>query len=101
MVIVKDVIGGILLLLLYALAWAVALAFMVFLVIVLVVSRGRSDAVRGVFRHAVAAGAPPGAVHRAGRAGAPADTATAIRDLPSVDPGFDVTDRKSTPLNSS
>ena len=89
MVIVEDVIGGILGV--YALAWAVALAFMVFLVIVLIVSRGRSDAVRGVFRHAVAAGAPQGAVHRAGRAGAPADTATAIRDLQSVDPGFDVT----------
>jgi hypothetical protein len=84
MVIVKDVIGGILLV--YALAWAVALAFMVFLVIVLVVSRGRSDAVRGVFRHAVAAGAPHGAVHRAGRAGAPADTATAIRDLSQLIP---------------
>jgi hypothetical protein len=89
MVIVEDVIGGILGV--YALAWAVALAFMVFLVIVLIVSRGRSDAVRGVFRHAVAAGAPQGAVHRAGRTGSPADTATAVRDLQSVDPGFDVT----------
>jgi hypothetical protein len=89
MVIVEDVIGGILGV--YALAWAVALAFLVFLVIVLVVSRGRSDAVRGVFRHAVAAGAPQGTVHRAGRAGAPADMTTAIRDLQSVDPGFDLT----------
>lgn len=89
MVIVEDVIGGILVL--YALAWAVALAFIVFLALVLVVSRGRSDAVRNVFRGAVAAGAPHGAVHRAGRAGPPADTADAITGLQSVDPGFDVT----------
>jgi hypothetical protein len=89
MVIAKDVIFGILGL--YALAWAVALAFMVFLALVLVVSRGRSDAVRSAFRRAVAAGAPEGAVHRAGRAGSPADTAGAISGLQSVDPGFDVT----------
>jgi predicted lipid-binding transport protein (Tim44 family) len=89
MVIVKDVIGG--LLGIYVLAWAVALVFMVFLALVLVVSRGRSDAVRNAFRRAVAAGAPPGAVHAAGRAGSPAATVTAVRDLQSVDPGFDVT----------
>ena len=93
MVVVKDVIGGILGV--YILAWAVALAFIAFLGIVLIVSRGRSDAVRGVFRHAVAARAPQGAVHRAGRAGSAADmatdTAAAVRDLQSVDPGFDVT----------
>jgi predicted lipid-binding transport protein (Tim44 family) len=89
MVIAKDVIFGILGL--YALAWAVALAFMVFLALVLVVSRGRSDAVRDAFRRAVAAGSPEGAVHRAGRAGSPADTAGAISGLQSVDPGFDVT----------
>jgi hypothetical protein len=89
MVIAKDVIFGILGL--YALAWAVALAFMVFLALVLVVSRGRSDAVRGAFRRAVAAGAPEGVVHRTGRAGSPADTAGAISGLQSVDPGFDVT----------
>ena len=89
MVIVKDVIGGILGL--YVLAWVVALAFIVFLALVLVVSRGRSDAVRNVFRRAVAAGAPEGTVHGAGRAGSPADAATAVRDLKSVDPGFDLT----------
>jgi hypothetical protein len=89
MVIVKDVIGGILGV--YVLAWAVALAFMVFLALVLVVSRGRSDAVRNVFRRAVAVGAPHGAVHAAGRAGSPAATVTAVRELQSVDPGFDVT----------
>jgi hypothetical protein len=88
-VIAKDVIGAILGL--YVLAWAVALAFIVFLALVLVVSRGRSDAVRGAFRRAVAAGAPRGAVHRAGRAGSAADTASAISGLQSVDPGFDVT----------
>jgi len=88
MVIVKDVIGGILGV--YILAWVVALAFIVFLALVLVVSRGRSDAVRNVFRRAVAAGAPHGAVHTAGRAGSPIP-ATAIRDLQSIDPGFDVT----------
>ena len=89
MVIVEDVIGGILGI--YALAWAVALAFIVFLGLVLVVSRGRSDAGRDVFRRAVAAGAPRGAVRRAGRAGSPADTAIAISGLQSVDPSFDVT----------
>jgi hypothetical protein len=89
MVIVKDVIGGILGV--YILAWVVALAFIVFLALVLVVSRGRSDAVRNVFRRAVAAGAPQGAVRTAGRSGSSADLAAAIRDLQSVDPGFDVT----------
>jgi hypothetical protein len=89
MVIVKDVIGGILGV--YALVWAVALAFIVFLGIVLIVSRGRSDIVRGAFRHAVVARAPQGAVHKAGRADSPTDTAAAVRDLQSVDPGFDVT----------
>ena len=89
MVIAKDVIAG--LLGLYALAWAVALAFIVFLALVLVVSRGRSDALRNVFRRAVAAGAPQEAVHRAGRTGSAADTAAGIRDLQLVDPGFDVT----------
>jgi hypothetical protein len=89
MVIVKDVIGGILGV--YILAWVVALAFIVCLALVLVVSRGRSDAVRNVFRRAVAAGAPQGAVRRAGRSGSSADLAAAIGDLKSVDPGFDVT----------
>jgi hypothetical protein len=89
MVIVEDVIGGILGV--YLLAWVVALAFMVFLALVLVVSRGRSDSLRDVFRRAVAAGARQGAVHAAGTAGSPADTATAVAELQSVDPRFDVT----------
>jgi hypothetical protein len=90
MVIVKDVIGGVLGI--YVLAWVVALAFIVFLAVVLVVSRGRSDAVRNVFRRAVAAGAPRGAVHAAGKAGSPAAaTVAAVQDLQSADPGFDVT----------
>ena len=56
MVIAGDVIGGILVI--YVLAWALALVFMVFLTLVLVVSRGRSDAARDIFRRAVAARAP-------------------------------------------
>jgi hypothetical protein len=89
MVVAKDVILGILGV--YALAWAVALAFMVFLALVLVVSRGRSDAVRNAFRRAVATGAPQGTVRRAGRAGSPGYTAAAIAGLQAIDPGFDLT----------
>lgn len=54
MVIARDVIAGILLV--YLLAWAAALAVIVFLGIVLIASRGRSDAVRNAFRRAVATG---------------------------------------------
>ena len=66
MVIAGDVIGGVLLI--YVLAWALALAFMVFLTLVLVASRGRSDAARDIFRRAVAAQASVHAVSRASHA---------------------------------
>ena len=89
MVIARDVIGGVLLI--YVLAWALALAFMVFLTLVLVVSRGRSDAARDIFRRAVAAQAPRGSVQAVSRASPPARVAAGIRELQVDDPGFDLT----------
>ena len=85
MVIARDVIGGVALV--YLLAWAAALAVIVFLGIVLIVSRGRSDAVRNAFRRAVAIGSPASSLHsgRAGRADG------ALSALQAADPGFDLT----------
>jgi len=91
LVIAGDVIGFILLA--YLLAWAAALAVIAFLGIVLIVSRGRSDAVRNAFRHAVAAGAPAGSL-RAGPVALPGrgvGVMPAIRKLQAADPGFDLT----------
>jgi hypothetical protein len=91
MVIARDVVAGILSV--YLLAWAAALAVIVFLGIVLIASRGRSDAVRNAFRRAVATGSPAGSL-RAGPVAPPSGTAgamPAIRKLQAVDPGFDLT----------
>jgi len=88
-VIAYDVIGYILLL--YVLAWALALAYMMFLALVLGVSRGHSDAVRDIFRRAVAVQAPRGSVHAARRVSPPARVAARIRELQAKDPGFDLT----------
>src|SRR5580704_4816196 len=89
MVIARDAVGGILGI--YVLAWALALAFMVFLTLVLVVSRGRSDTARDIFRRAVAAQAPRGSVRAVSRASPPAHVAARIRELQVDDPGFDLT----------
>ncbi len=85
MVIARDVIGGVALV--YLLAWAAALAVIVFLGIAAIVSRGRSDAVRNAFRHAVAIGSPASSLHsgRTGRADG------ALSALQAADPGFDLT----------
>jgi hypothetical protein len=88
MVIARDVVGGIALV--YLLAWAAALAVMVFLGIVLIASRGRSDAVRNAFRRAVAAGSPASSL-RSGPAGRAAGVMPAIGRLQAADPGFDLT----------
>jgi predicted lipid-binding transport protein (Tim44 family) len=88
LVIAGDVIGFILLA--YLLAWALLLAVSVFLLIVAIVSRGRSDAVRNAFRYVVAAGAPAGSL-RAGPAGRGGGVMPAIRKLQAADPGFDLT----------
>jgi len=88
MVIARDVIAGILLV--YLLAWAAALAVIVFLGIVLIASRGRSDAVRNAFRRAVAAGSPARSL-RADPASRAAGAMPVIRKLQAVDPGFDLT----------
>jgi hypothetical protein len=89
LVIAYDVIGYILLI--YVLAWALAVAYMVFLTLVLVLSRGRSDAARDIFRRAVAVQAPRGSVHAVRRVSPPAQVAARIRELQAVDPGFDLT----------
>jgi predicted lipid-binding transport protein (Tim44 family) len=88
LVIAGDVIGFILLA--YLLAWALMLAVFAFLGIAAIASRGRSDAVRNAFRHAMAAGAPAGSL-RAGPANRGAGVMPAIRKLKAADPGFDLT----------
>jgi hypothetical protein len=89
MVIAEDVIGFVLFG--YALAWAAALAYITLLAIVLILSRGRSDAVRNVFRRAVATSGSRGSPHAAGQGGSPSTAMGAIRELRAADPGFDLT----------
>jgi hypothetical protein len=88
-VIAYDVIGYILLI--YVLAWALALAYIVFLTLVLVLSRGHSGTARDIFRRAVAAAAPQGSVHAVSRVSPPDRLAARIRELQVQDPGFDLT----------
>jgi hypothetical protein len=88
-VIAYEVIGYILLL--YVAAWALAVAYMLFLALVLVVSRGRSDTVREIFRRAVAVQAPQGSVRAMRRVSPPGQVAAQIRELQARDPGFDLT----------
>jgi predicted lipid-binding transport protein (Tim44 family) len=88
-VIAYDLIGYILLA--YVLTWAVALAYMMFLTLVLAMSRGRSDMVRDIFRRAVAAQAPPGSVHAVSQISPPSRVAARITELQAKDPDFDLT----------
>jgi hypothetical protein len=88
-VIAYDIIGYILLI--YVLAWALAVAYMMFLTLVLVVSRGRSDAARDIFRRAVAVQAQQEPVHAMRRVSLPGQVAARIRELQVRDPGFDLT----------
>jgi predicted lipid-binding transport protein (Tim44 family) len=85
-VIIKDVLGGILLL--YLLIWAFAMVEMVFLAAVLVVSRGRSDAVRDVFRRSVVAGSPKGSVRASKAAPSAASVRAALEGVRAADPDF-------------
>jgi hypothetical protein len=89
MVIANDLIGYILLA--YVLTWAVALAYIMFLTLVLVISRGSSDTVRDIFRRAVAAQAPRGSVRAVSQISPPSCVAARIRELQAKDPGFDLT----------
>jgi hypothetical protein len=88
-VIAYDIIAYILLL--YVLAWALAVAYMLFLALVLVVSRGRSDAARDIFRRAVAVQAPQGSIRAVRPVSPPGQVAARIRELQVRDPGFDLT----------
>jgi hypothetical protein len=92
-VVTARVVSGVLacILLAYLLAWVLALAYMAFLALVLVMSRGRSDTAREVFRRAVAGTAPRGSVHAGNQVSPPAALATGIRELQRSDPGFDLT----------
>jgi predicted lipid-binding transport protein (Tim44 family) len=84
MVTAKDVLG--VLLLLYLLIWALALLEMLFLAAVLAISRGRSDAVRNLFRRSVAGSS--GSAPTAGKASSPAAVAAALTRLHADDPKF-------------
>lgn len=75
----------------YALAWVLALAYMAFMGLVLVVSRGDSDTARNAFRRAVSGAAPPGSVHAVSQVSLPAHVAARIRELRAGDPAFDLT----------
>jgi len=85
MVIAKDVLGT--LFALYFLIWALALVEMIFLAGVLVVSRGRSDVMRNLFRRSVAMGSSRSGL-RAGKASSPASVRAALDRLGTDDPNF-------------
>jgi hypothetical protein len=89
LVVAKDVVGFALLL--YLLFWALAIAFMLCLAGVIIVSRGSSDAARNVFRQAVTAGSARDSLHVAGDPGSPVAVAAALAKLQAADPGFDPT----------
>jgi hypothetical protein len=87
--IIRDVIGYAFLG--YLAVWILAVAIMSFLGVVLVISRGSSDAVRNVFRQVVAARASKELIHVADQAESPAGVGGALRQLRTADPAFDVT----------
>ena len=75
----------------YVLAWVLALSYMTFMGLVLVVSRGRSDTARDVFRRAVSGAAPAGSARAVNQVSPPAYVPAGIRELQVSDPGFDLT----------